>query len=1014
MKMKILVGILIMFVLLVPTILAWNIEGEDYDCRQQILSNATTSNLVVNINDTSPPNYWFPVQSAAIYYNTTNCTGSNTVGTLGSTPSAIVFENGTSRTGNNATDVYNADVIGKWHHDNNTGTVTFDSTSNNRNGTMSGVTWNTTDCIFGNCLFNNGGDNQEVLFIDHEDFDCVSNCTWESWAKFNNIAQVDNQFIISKTGFASFNDITWSMRMPNNKDIITCQAKNRWVDSTFGIDGSTNLTQNTWYHIICTFSDGVWKMYLNGIEEGTLFGNTSTTLDTSTVPLRIMGEERTSESFFGNIDETSIYSRIIGQTEAQERYWNGINNLTSLGPNTLEFPPIDITITAPTAITFWTATDFLFNFSAISDMNTTFEMNATLDGVLIFNNTTYVNGSDVILFQNVSGGSHNFTVIAQDEEGTTQKSVIFTINNTKIEEVIFNTPVFETSTQAFNITIRINPDLIQSITSTLFYNSTNIGTTTSTNNGTHILGQRLFTIPLIRTNNTNLSFVFENNITFFNGTSILENSTEENQTVVFSYFPINFFPDKLIYIETENITVTINVSNFTGVADLEVFVDFNATGNETSTNISGPNPALFRNIFSAPEQNATAEANYTMKPYVRVQFNGTEFNRSLAQIEIRVFQLSITDCSTGVPMLRFNMFEETNETAENGSLEIAIFAIGAATSRNFSFDFTSNHTHTICIDPPWASFNVNATIQYSGVVNETIDYPIRFYFLNQAPVSNITSEIFLFMLNDVIGTLISPITVKNSIGTVLQDVVIQFQRYYIGQNKYETVAMALTDINGIGGSFLQTDVVFYRIVLLRYGRVLRTISQSLLTETNPVYATSPVTITTNIDIQTGIEFGCTTTDEFISCTVIDATGIMSEACLNVKEVGIISVVDFNETCTFSSSSTLVVNISSISGDNGTAWYALTVTGTNGRDYILETGSHDVIPTNPYGLFGILITALIIIPLSTLGIKKPTLSIIFTGAGLLVAYGIGLIDMTLAALGSIIVVLIILVYKVAER
>lgn len=1002
MNNKILIGALA-FILLasVPNVSAWDIGGNIFNFRTPIQNTTDMSSGVqISVNGTEGINgliTWIKSEGNQLYAycEISGCaTGNVTIADVtptpvefeieGATENLLVWDNGVHAWHMNNISTNIPDVVGIY------------------NLTLSG-TYEATAGLFGSGIRFKGTTNNYAANID---FDFISGneaitlFAWgrqegdsaETWGRLLNIGEGvnDNLHIISR-----FSDTDpW-----------------RWGFGTFGNNQDSDQQMATDFDMAAQIHYA--NTTTNGFVNGTQFTTAAITFGIPSSPdceLAIgLNTELNGNPWNGTVDEVRVYNWTLTAEDIKLLSDNSLNTAFMFGAEQAD-AETTITILSPTNDTFWTATDFNISFKVESGINATFNVLALIDGVTIFSDASYVNNTVVEELENISAGVRNLTVFATDDSGETRAEVIFTINDYEIEFVTFSELSFETSNQTYNISIRINPDLISSITSTLFYGGENVGPHDSSfNNATNFNRGKLHNLELIETNNTNFSVIFRNQIFFINSTIITENSTEENQTVVFAYFINEMTTDNIEYLEGANITATTNVSDKVTFADLTAFVEFNIT-NFTSTLLSGIDPKIYSNIQTAPQIDASPSNNITVTPFLTVSFNGTEFNRTATGANIEIFQITLTNCTTGTRSILFEMFEEINETADNGTLEIAIDAISGAISRNFSFTFASNHSHSICIIPATAEYTVNATVQFQG-----IDFPTRFYIIVNGLINNITNTINLFMLNEDIGTLISPITVKDSVGNLLDDVVVQFQRFYVGQNKYQLVAMTLTDVNGIGGSFLQMNTVWYRIILLRDGEILRTIEQSLLTETEPVYSTAPLQIITNTDFTTGIDFDCSTTDSFISCLWVDTTGLSSEMCLAVQEVGIVSLVPFNTTCSSSSSAQIMINISSLSAQNKTSRYVFTaVAAVGGNNQTLEIGTHDITPDNPYGILGVILTVFILLPITALGIKKPEAAVVLGGAAIILSVMIGFLDMTLTAIGSLVVVIIIIAYKVARR
>lgn len=666
-------------------------------------------------------------------------------------------------------------------------------------------------------------------------------------------------------------------------------------------------------------------------------------------------------------------------------------------------------ITTPTNTTYWTANNQAFTFKTIDYDGSQFNISALLDGSVIYSNSSYYNNTDITVYENVSGGYHNFTVMANDSGEVNYTSVFFTTAEFQVLTPVYDSTSYETDDKNFSVTIRYNPDLITSVLSQLTYDSEIEGNNTyQESNATHFVNTNELSIPLQLTNNTNKTFSIKNFIIYSNTTVFGPATSDYNQTVYFAYYISSMATDKDNYIELENVTVTTNIADKVNVSTLTTWVEFNGT-NYTSTYQSGSDPEIYQRIVTIPNL-SVANYTYAVIPYLNVSFNGDYFVRTGTGKNISGWQINLNNCSDGVATLIFRMFDEENQSAMNGQFEIALEAWYENASRDFAIEYDANHSHYICLYPAWATFYANATIQYY-----LDDYPDRNYFLTNAELTNTTAEIQLYMLNDSVeNTEVITVTVKDSVGNTIDDVVVRYQRYYIGQDKYETVAMTKSDYIGIGSTFLKMTTVWYKYTLLKNGVVLRVIDPSILTTTDLVLTTSPTTITTSIDVTTGISHSCEYDDatQFLVCEVDDPTGTYAHYCLDVDEVGILNLTDYNETCIYTTSGTLMINLSEFEAYNGTAKYTLSVF-SGSDEYILESSYVEFYGSSPYGQFGIFLTILIFSTICMMGIRYPELSIILGLAGVIASVALNFITMTMTAIGSIIFVGIILIYRVKK-
>jgi hypothetical protein len=198
-----------------------------------------------------------------------------------------------------------------------------------------------------------------------------------------------------------------------------------------------------------------------------------------------------------------------------------------------------ITIYLPTNTTYFYSNNFQFSFKATDDQSTTFQLKAFLDGNSIYDNSSYQNNTEIVLTQNLNQvKQYNFTVWANNTQGATSNlTVIFTIKDFEIQQITFNSTVYETTTQSFTETIKVNFDLVNNITANLFWNSTDKGSCSQSVNSTHIILSQAIDIPLVQTNNTQISFFFRNYITYTNVSSTTVDSTSNNQNILFAYQP---------------------------------------------------------------------------------------------------------------------------------------------------------------------------------------------------------------------------------------------------------------------------------------------------------------------------------------------------------------------------------------------------------------------------------------------------------------------------------------------
>ena len=135
-----------------------------------------------------------------------------------------------------------------------------------------------------------------------------------SWVYCTNVASSNN--IVSKNG-------PYFMRIVSSKVRFNVLAGS-WLFQ----NGTTILTNNTWYNLAMVYDGSTWKGYINGEQE---FSTSKTGTITSNAPLYIgytpAGGEQAG--FNGNIARVSIYDKALLPSEVLQNY-NALKSRFSL------------------------------------------------------------------------------------------------------------------------------------------------------------------------------------------------------------------------------------------------------------------------------------------------------------------------------------------------------------------------------------------------------------------------------------------------------------------------------------------------------------------------------------------------------------------------------------------------------------------------------------------------------------------------------------------------------------
>ena len=244
-------------------------------------------------------------------------------------------------------------LVAEWHFDEGAGSILHDSSGNGNDGMIYGATW--TEGISGGALSFDGVDDYVEAFGSWGGRDW-NEATIEAWVKTSSITG-DFQAIVSSTGCNFFH-----LQLHSGGNIAF------WNDA--GITYFPIISQSptgVWRHIAISVKSGNSKLYVDGIEVGSVsmaFSNI-----TKATELHIGNGHQNGRFFNGIIDEVRIYNRALTADEIREHYYRYLPILTITFPNNgtiVTTPTITVTVTAsdPSGIASVTVNGVLANGAA--------------------------------------------------------------------------------------------------------------------------------------------------------------------------------------------------------------------------------------------------------------------------------------------------------------------------------------------------------------------------------------------------------------------------------------------------------------------------------------------------------------------------------------------------------------------------------------------------------------------------------------------------------------------------
>jgi len=180
-------------------------------------------------------------------------------------------------------------TVALWHMNEGSGLVVDDESVNENDGVVDGAAW-TSEGKFGNALDFDGVDDK-VNVPYSQSIGELDEITLEAWVKRDSL--VDGM-VISKNG-------PYFLSVRNNVVEGGVYAGSGWTH----VSGITELEVDVWYNIALTYDGSFVKVYLNGVEDGSV-SKTGDVLVTGQGLHIGWGEPGHDQYFNGVIDEVRI------------------------------------------------------------------------------------------------------------------------------------------------------------------------------------------------------------------------------------------------------------------------------------------------------------------------------------------------------------------------------------------------------------------------------------------------------------------------------------------------------------------------------------------------------------------------------------------------------------------------------------------------------------------------------------------------------------------------------------
>jgi len=198
------------------------------------------------------------------------------------------------------------------------GALAGDSSGNNNSGTISGATW-TTGKKGGGLSFD--GINDYVRTPGSSSLAISENAiTISAWVNYLNTNT--HQIFIAKPYKEGSHVSPYFSYSMHGLFVNSTQIRPRfWLaigGTAKSVSSSELLNSQTWYHLTGVYNGSTMKIYINGVERGSV--SVSGNITSYTTPLLIGANGGFTECYKGSIDDVRIYNRALSNQEVQDLY----------------------------------------------------------------------------------------------------------------------------------------------------------------------------------------------------------------------------------------------------------------------------------------------------------------------------------------------------------------------------------------------------------------------------------------------------------------------------------------------------------------------------------------------------------------------------------------------------------------------------------------------------------------------------------------------------------------------
>ena len=209
----------------------------------------------------------------------------------------------------------NNGLVGSWHFNENMGNIAYDSSGKGNHGTYSGSVYRSGSGRFGNSFNGAPATSSKAAIPNSSSLNITSAISIEAWVNYSSYG---NREIIGRMNTAGTDSTSYELFQSQDGKRVSLRLWNGASSWQFWTS-NTDLSLNTWHHVVATWDGSTVKIYVDGKLDMTPASFTGP-LYSSSNELYIGGYKNNTFLFDGKIDEIKIYNRALSGPASDCKY----------------------------------------------------------------------------------------------------------------------------------------------------------------------------------------------------------------------------------------------------------------------------------------------------------------------------------------------------------------------------------------------------------------------------------------------------------------------------------------------------------------------------------------------------------------------------------------------------------------------------------------------------------------------------------------------------------------------